>query len=85
MFSFYVLCFPSVLFPPPCVLVVVYKLFGLPVCRNESFYHDMQSDEVMYQTTQGYRNPFNSHRPQYHASIDTRGNNGPLRRHNSYR
>ena len=63
----------------------VYKLFGLPVCRNESFYHDMQSDEVMYQTTQGYRNPFNSRRPQYHASIDTRGNNGPLWRHNSYR
>ena len=24
-------------------------------------------------------------RPQYHASTDTRGNNGPLWRHNSYR
>ena len=30
----------------------VYKLFGLPMCSNESFYHDMQSDEVMCQTTQ---------------------------------
>ena len=50
----------------------MYKLFGLPVCHNESFYHDMQSDEVMCQTTQGfpgYRNPFNSRRPQHQASI----------------
>ena len=33
------------------------------VMNNESFYHDMQNDEVMCQTIQGfagYRNPFNS-------------------------
>ena len=29
------------------------------------------------------RNAFNSRRPQHHASIDTRGNNGSLWRHNS--
>ena len=31
--------------------------------KDESFYHDMQNDEVMCQTNQGfagYRNPFNS-------------------------
>ena len=53
---------------------------------DESFYQDMQNDEVMYQTIQGfagYRNPFNSRRPQHHASIDTRMNNGSLWRHNS--
>ena len=58
----------------------MYKLFGLPV------YHDMQNDEVMCQTIQGfagYRNPFNSRRLQHHASIDTRGNNGSLWRRNS--
>ena len=47
---------------------------------------DMQNDEVMCQTIQGiagYRNPFNSRRPQHHASIDTCGNNGSLWRHNS--
>ena len=31
----------------------------------------------------GYRNHFNSRRPQHHASRDTRGNNGPFWRHNS--
>ena len=44
----------------------MYKLLGLPVCRNESFYHDMQSDEVMCQTTQGfagYRADLNIMRP----------------------
>ena len=45
-------------------------------------YHSITICKVMksymYQTTQGYRNPFNSRRPQYHVSIDTRGNNGPL-------
>ena len=30
----------------------------------------------------GYRNHFNSRRTQHHASIDTRGNNGPLWCHN---
>ena len=55
------------------------------VLNNESLYHDIQNDEVMCQTIQGfvgYRNPFNSRQPQHHASMDTRGNNGQLCRHN---
>ena len=54
--------------------------------NNESFYHDMQNDEAMCQIIQGfagYHNPFNSRWPQHDASIDTRGNNGPLWRHNN--
>ena len=44
----------------------------------------MQNDEVMRHTIQGFAgNPRNSRRPKHHASIDTRGNNGSLWRHNS--
>ena len=65
---------------------IYYLVSQCAVMSNESFYHDMQNDEVICQTIHGfagYRNPFNSRRPQHHASIDTRGNNGPLWRHNS--
>ena len=50
--------------------------------ENDSTTIYMQNDEVMCHTIQGFAgNPCNSRRPQHHASIDTRGNNGSLWRH----
>ena len=61
------------------IKLTIYKLVDTNRCKAID-------DEVMCQTIHGfagYRIPFNSRRPQHHASIDTRGNNGPLWHHNS--